>query len=353
MAVLEQSASLGPLPGVLATLTSVAMVTTQHEVRDIISRDIGSCYTAQRKGMFNLVKILTFDSWKLRETTSSIIAPITLAFQLLLNLCCRMGTKYRLLSSTTQTSTSTVLFKMVSSIAIGMRADIFSILCLINLPSPLCYLTLSANALATYNLFSICLIVGLMMPFDFICMGNIIGSLLGANLLKLFSVVALAVLFSLLSMLSRISSAFLPVFLHIVRQMTALASLFFMRPSVFFATLIFSFLVRFVVQLTVGSFLVKWHFSFTANFTGATKTILTSFLRVKVFRSSGKSATTRAFTLLLGRVWGYNIIHGTTSNVVSSLRGALTPLGHTTLLPPQYTINPHQKLVFNIKGGSL
>src|SRR5260221_12105796 len=83
---LQQSTAFRPFPWKLIALAEIAMITTQHEITDIIGGNVTTSNTTQRIGMFNVVDILSIALLKLSKATSSIVATVVLSLQLLLDL---------------------------------------------------------------------------------------------------------------------------------------------------------------------------------------------------------------------------------------------------------------------------
>ena len=78
-----------------------------------------------------------------------------------------------------------------------------------------------------------------------------------------------------------------------------------------------------------------------------------SWAFIEKISSCGVCLSTWAFTLLLRNFKRYNVIHGTSLLLVSSPKGALTPLGHTAFLPPHYTTNQPHKQLYALKRRNL
>lgn len=119
MKTLQQSTALWPFPWKFIILTLIAGRASQYQIANIIGGNIGTSHAIKRERMVDVVDVFFSLLLKLGVTTSSIIALISLCFQLNLNLFRRVGSCNLLLTGSAAMRVGAMDFFPLWTCAIG------------------------------------------------------------------------------------------------------------------------------------------------------------------------------------------------------------------------------------------
>lgn len=333
--ILQQSTALIPLPGVFIPFAAIAGRARQHQVTHIVSRNIGTCYTADWKRMLDFIVILPLpvflDTLELGKPALGIVTTVVLPLQLLGYLCSRMCSLNLLFTRSTfvfmckihlakmlsicltPTLTLSTVLGTVSSIVYDANALIAKLWML---------LSISARAYSMHLTFMFN--IALLAYSRWSGMPQLMPLSLSSNLILMAAGIFLIICYITLFTPRAVSINRCDVLAEIRKSFNLIA------PHT-------QSLIRWD-----GWFAHCWMRGITAGLTIVFKAIWSAFVSIEEFSGSRMpllAFRTRVATFERNIILGYTIGHDRNSHFLSS-PGVLTASQDTPFLPHHYTINP-------------